>query len=254
MEIVSWNVNGLRACWDKGLKDFITSSNAEIICLQESKVQKEFAPMLETDYFCYWSYADKKGYSGTVCLCKREPLAVTYGMNNADFDNEGRLITLEYDNYYVVNCYVPNSKGSLERRYFRMDWDIAFREYLQGLQYDKPVIVCGDFNVAFSYIDIYPENLLNEENPTGFLDEERDGMQQLFEIGLVDTFRYLYPDKTHAYSWWSNRLYKRNENRGWRIDYFLMSESITHIIKNSGMYSEVYGSDHCPIFLEVSNE
>ncbi len=253
MLIVSWNVNGLKACWGKGLKDFINSRRTDIFCLQESKLQDEFSPLADMGYHTYWSFADRHGYSGTVCLCAKEPLNVTYGIGVPRFDGEGRVITLDYGGFYAVNCYVPNSKGSLERYCFRMDWDIAFREYLRSLQYEKPVIVCGDFNVAFSYADIYPENLLNDENPSGFLDEERDGLQELFDSGFIDTFRYLYPDKTGAYSWWSSRLNKRSENRGWRIDYILMSRAIAGRLTDAGMYADVRGSDHCPIFAEVAD-
>lgn len=253
MRYVSWNVNGIKACWDKGLKDFLSSCDADIICLQETKLSEKFIPVSELNYYDYWSFAERKAYSGTACLCRTEPMNVYYGIGNDKFDSEGRAITLEYDGCYFVNCYVPNSQGSLKRFYYRMDWDTAFREYVCGLQAEKPVIICGDFNVAYEYIDIYPENLRNEENPSGFLDEERDGLRQLFENGFTDAFRYLYPDREHAYSWWSQRLYKRNENRGWRIDYFLVSDELTDCIVDAGMYDKVQGSDHCPIFLELIN-
>ena len=254
MKIVSWNVNGLRASWDKGLREFLEQTNAQVVCLQETKTQQRFAPMEEMGYECYWAFPERKGYSGVACLCRLKPLSVRYGIGIEKFDKEGRAITLEFMNFILVNCYVPNSKGSLERYYYRMDWDEAFRGYLEELKREKPVIVCGDFNVAYSYIDIYPENLTNEENPSGFLDEERDGLKQLFDIGLTDSFRYLYPNKEHAYSWWSNRLYKRNENRGWRIDYFLVDRAWENRILGAGMQSEIYGSDHCPIFVEVRDE
>ncbi len=254
MKLVSWNVNGMRACWEKGLKDFLQSTDAEIVCLQETKLQTPFDSIDDTGFYSYWSFADKKGYSGTVCLCREKPLSVSYGINNPKFDNEGRVITLSYPDFYLINCYVPNSKGSLERYYYRMDWDMAFRDYLYECRREKPTIVCGDFNVAYSYIDIYPENLLNDENPAGFLDEERDGLQQLYDIGFMDTYRFLYPDTERAYSWWSNRLCKRSENKGWRIDYFLVSNTLLHQVKDAGMFSEIYGSDHCPIYLEVENE
>ena len=251
MKIISWNVNGMRACWDKGLRDLINTTDADIVCLQETKLQKAFDEVSETGFYAYWSFSEKKGYSGAACFTKAEPINVSYGIGDDRFDSEGRAVTLEFEEYILVNCYVPNSKGSLERFYFRMDWDEAFRNYLDRLQRIKPVIVCGDFNVAYEYIDIYPENLTNEENPSGFLDEERDGLEQLFDIGYTDAFRFLYPDRQHAYSWWSNRLHKRNENKGWRLDYFLVSEPITESITDCGMYSDILGSDHCPIFLEV---
>lgn len=251
MKIVSWNVNGIRACWEKGLKAFIGECDADIICLQETKLQNEFEKMKNNGYYSYYAFSERRGYSGTACFCKEKPIKVTYGICNDKFDSEGRVITLEYEKYILVNCYVPNSKGSLERFYFRMDWDTAFNEYLNRLKRIKPVIICGDFNVAYEYIDIYPENLQNEENPSGFLDEEREGMEQLFEIGFADMFRYFYPDKEGAYTWWSNRLHKRNENKGWRLDYFLASDFVVSLAKDCGMYSDVLGSDHCPVFLEV---
>lgn len=254
MKIVSWNVNGMKACWEKGLKTFLQETDADIVCLQETKLQKPYEALNNTNYHSYWSFADKRGYSGTACLCKKKPISVSYGIGNERFDNEGRVITLSYPTFYLINCYVPNSKGSLERYYYRMDWDVAFREYVANCRKNKPTIVCGDFNVAFAYIDIYPENLLNSENPSGFLDEERDGLQQLFDIGMTDTYRYLHPTTTNAYSWWSNRLYKRNENRGWRIDYFLVSNNLLSRIKRSDMLPDIFGSDHCPIYLEVENE
>ncbi len=253
MKVVSWNVNGMRACWEKGLKEFLEKTDADIVCLQETKLQTEFAELKDCCYFCYYAFSKRKGYSGTACLTKSKPNEVTYGIGDNRFDNEGRVITLEYEEFILVNCYVPNSKGSLERFYFRMDWDTAFNEYLDRLRRIKPVIVCGDFNVAYEYIDIYPENLTNEENPSGFLDEEREGLEQLFEIGYTDAFRYLYPGREYAYSWWSNRLHKRDENKGWRLDYFLVSEPIPAYITDCGMYSDVLGSDHCPIFLEVED-
>ena len=241
----------MRACWDKGLKDLIKQADADIICLQETKLQKEFPELDDCGYYTYWSFSEKKGYSGTACLTKEKPINVSYGIGDERFDIEGRVITLEFERYILVNCYVPNSKGSLERFYFRMDWDTAFREYLSVLKRIKPVIVCGDFNVAYGYIDIYPENLLNGENPTGFLDEERDGLEQLFDAGYTDAFRYLYPEKEHTYSWWSNRLHKRIENKGWRLDYFLLTEALLSDISDCSMLSDVQGSDHCPIYLEV---
>lgn len=253
MKVVSWNVNGMRACWDKGLKEFLDKTDADIICVQETKLQTEFEELKDTGYYCYWSFSERKGYSGTACFSKVEPLNVDFGIGDERFDSEGRVITLEYEEFILVNCYVPNSKGSLERFYFRMDWDTSFREYLDRLKRIKPVIVCGDFNVAYEYIDIYPENLSNEEEPSGFLDEERDGLGQLFDIGYTDAFRLLYPEKEHVYTWWSNRLRKRDENKGWRLDYFLVSESLIYGVLDCGMYSAIHGSDHCPIFLEVDD-
>lgn len=253
MKVVSWNVNGMRACWDKGLKEFVSMCDADIICFQETKLQTEFDEMNETEWHCYYAFSERKGYSGTACFCKNEPISIDCGIGDERFDSEGRVITLEYEDFILVNCYVPNSKGSLERFYFRMDWDTAFKKYLDRLQRIKPVIVCGDFNVACEYIDIYPENLTNEENPSGFLDEEREGLEEIFEMGYTDAFRYLYPNKEGAYSWWSNRLHKRRENKGWRLDYFLVNDYFLDKLNDCGMYSEVLGSDHCPVFLEVDS-
>lgn len=253
MKLVSWNVNGLRACWGKSLKDFLNGCQADLVCLQETKLQEPFPAIEETGYTAYWSFAKRRGYSGVACLCRHKPDKVLYGVGNGVFDDEGRSITLSFPTFFLVNCYVPNSKGSMERYFFRMDWDVAFRTYIEKLLQEKPVIICGDFNVARNNIDIYPENLLNVEPTAGFLDEERDGMEQLLDLGLLDTFRYCHPDETGAYSWWSNRLNKRDENRGWRIDYFLASSVFGKEITGAGMLPEVGGSDHCPIYLELKH-
>lgn len=212
------------------------------------KTQSVFPPAESMGYYAYWSFSERPKYSGTLCLSKHKPIQVHYGIGNEEFDREGRVITLSFGQFYLVNCYVPNSQSGVNRACFRMDWDVAFREYLCKLNEMKPVIVVGDFNVARSYIDIFPENLRNEEYPEGFLQEERDGMEQLLESGFVDTFRYLRPKTTGAYSWWSNRLNKRSENRGWRLDYCLCSVSLQDKIKNAGMYKDIYSSDHCPVY------
>ena len=205
MKFVSWNVNGLRSCWEKGLKDFLSDCKTDFVCFQETKLQEPFAPIGDMGYYSYWSFAMRRGYSGVACLCRKKPDKVIYGIGDAVFDDEGRAITLSFPKFFLVNCYVPNSKGSMARYFFRMDWDVAFRGYIEELLREKPVIICGDFNVARNNIDIYPENLLNVETPAGFLDEERDGMEQLLDLGLLDTFRHFHPDKTGSYTWWSNR-------------------------------------------------
>lgn len=254
MKVVSWNVNGLKACWGKGLDDFLFGSDFDIICLQETKTHEIFSPIAERYRYGYWNHADRRGYSGTVCFCRNKPLGVEYGIGDDRFDSEGRAITLNYPSFYLVNCYVPNSKGSMERFFFRMDWDEAFGKYLSRLRAQKPTIVCGDFNVAHSYIDIYPENLLNNETPEGFLDEERDGFERLLQIGFFDSFRTLHPTEKDAYTWWSNRLNKRIENRGWRIDYILVDKNLMHKLHSAEILNQVYGSDHCPIKVVLKDE
>ena len=255
MKISTWNVNGLRAAMTKGLAEYLTESNPEIMLLQETKLSN---PLEEIDTLCTklgyraeYSFADRSGYSGTLCLFRQKPKpkVVTFGMNHSAFDNEGRLITLEYDNFYILNCYTPASKGNLERRYFRFDWDKRFKLYIERLLADdKPVIIGGDFNVARSRMDVFPQNETMEKNLSGFTEEERCAFESLLEdCDLIDVFRHLYPDKTGAYTWWSNRSYKRSDNRGWRLDYFLVSKDIINMVSSITIRDDIYGSDHCPV-------
>ncbi len=251
MNLVTWNVNGLRACIGKGLLDYFAESGADIIAVQETKMNAPEIDFLQIGYLADWNFGKRSGYSGTLCLFKQQPLSVTHGFGDESLDNEGRLITLEYPSFYFINAYVPNSQGGLDRWYFRLDWDAALLDYLETLQRQKPLVVCGDYNVARDYIDVYPENLRNTENPPGFLSEERDGFNALLDIGLSDVFRELHPTQERAYSWWSNRLKKRDENRGWRIDYFLISDSLMPRVKSCEIRSDIYGSDHAPIELNI---
>ena len=249
MKLISWNVNGLRACIGKGFLDFCALADADVYCLQETKLQ---AGQLELDlpgYHQYWNYADKKGYSGTAILTKEEPLSVTYGFGDDLHRHEGRVITAEYPDFYLVCCYTPNAQDGLKRIDYRMLWEDDFREYLRELDGKKPVVLCGDLNVAHQEIDIKNPGP-NRRNP-GFTDEEREKMTKLLDSGFTDTFRYLYPDKTGAYSWWSYRFNARKNNAGWRIDYFIVSDRLKDKIKNADIWSEVLGSDHCPEVLDL---
>lgn len=248
MKIVSWNVNGLEACKRKGFMNFLENTNADIFCCQEIKKQ---CYLYTPEYLQFWNPAARPGYSGTLLLSKREPLSIRYGMGIDCFDVEGRLITAEYEDYYVVNTYVPNSQASQERLDYRVAWDAAFLSYINSLP--KPVVLCGDFNVARSYIDVYPENLRNEENPPGFISDEREGMERLLESGFLDVFRTLYPTQEGAYTWWSNRLRKRLENRGWRLDYFIISQVLLGHVYGIKHYTDTLGSDHCPISLILNS-
>ena len=249
MKLISWNVNGLRACMEKGFMDFFNQVDADVFCIQESKLQ---AGQIELDlpgYYQYWNYAEKKGYSGTALFCKEEPLGVTYGIGIEEHDKEGRVITAEFADFYVVTVYTPNSKRELERLSYRMEWEAAFLAYLKGLEQKKPVIFCGDLNVAHKEIDLKnPKS--NRMNP-GFSDEEREKMTQLLSSGFVDTFRALYPERTGAYSWWSYRFHARENNAGWRIDYFIVSSRLMPRVKNADIWPEITGSDHCPVVLEL---
>jgi exodeoxyribonuclease-3 len=236
----------------KGLLNYITETDADILAIQETKMNTLMSDFPPRGYTADWNCGERLGYSGTVCLYKKQPLSIRHGFGEARFDAEGRLITLEYPSFYFVNAYVPNSQGGLDRWYYRLDWDAAFAEYLEYLQGRKPVIVAGDFNVARDYIDIFPENLRNDENPPGFLSEERDGLNALLDMGLSDVFRNLHPTQERAYTWWSNRLNKRAENRGWRIDYFLVSESLMPRVESCEIRSDVYGSDHAPVELTIN--
>ena len=250
MKFVSWNVNGIRACTGKGFMDFFKDIDADFFSIQESKLQ---AGQLELDlpgYHQYWNYAKKKGYSGTAIFTKHEPINVKYGMGIEQHDEEGRLITLEMENFYFITVYVPNSQNELKRLSYRMEWEKEFRDYVSGLAEKKPVIICGDMNVAHNDIDI-KNPASNHHNP-GFTDEEREKMTELLAAGFTDSFRYLYPDKKDTYSWWSYRFNSRERNAGWRIDYFLVSDSIKDKIQDSKILSDIYGSDHCPVELDIS--
>lgn len=253
MKLISWNVNGLRAVVNKGFKDFFKKIDADIFCIQETKMQKEQVDenmeKIFEGYYAYWNSAIKKGYSGTAVFSKIKPINVTYGIGIEEHDQEGRVITLEFDNFYLVNCYTPNSKRELERLEYRMIWENEFRNYLICLDKIKPVILCGDLNVAHQEIDL--KNPKSNRRNAGFTDEEREKMTELLKSGFTDSFRYLYPDKTECYSWWSYMGHAREKNVGWRIDYFIVSKSIENKVKDSYIYSNIIGSDHCPVGLEI---
>ena len=249
MKLISWNVNGLRAVMNKGFKEFFESVDADAICLQETKLQEgqiEFAP---EGYYTYWNSAVKKGYSGTVIFTKAKPINVTYGIGIEEHDQEGRVITAEYEEFYLVDCYTPNSQRELTRLDYRMKWEDDFRKYLEELNQKKPVILCGDLNVAHNEIDL--KNPKTNRHNAGFTDEERNKMTELLGAGFTDSFRYLYPDKTDIYSWWSYMFHAREKNAGWRIDYFIVSNSIKDKIKDSKILTEIMGSDHCPVELDI---
>lgn len=249
MNIISWNVNGLRACLGKGFTDFFHSMDADIFCIQETKMQPNQAELHFAGYEQYWNSAVKKGYSGTAIFTRIKPLSVGYTMNMAAHDQEGRMITLEFDSFFLVNVYTPNSQRGLLRLGYRMRWEDDFRAYLEQLDKNKPVIVCGDMNVAHQEIDL--KNPKTNRRNAGFTDEERAKMTSLLQSGFIDTFRYLYPDKKDAYTWWSYMTGARTRNIGWRIDYFLASDRIKELIKDALIYSDIIGSDHCPIGLEI---
>lgn len=248
-KLISWNVNGLRACMDKGFMDFFDSIDADVVCLQEIKLSEGQLEWNREGYYAYWNYAEKKGYSGTAVFLKKEPVNVTYGIGIEEHDHEGRVITVEYDNYYLVNVYTPNSKRDLARLEYRMVWEDAFREYLMTLDADKPVIVTGDMNVAHEEIDL--KNPKSNHRNAGFTDEERSKMTELLNAGFTDTFRYLYPDAKDRYSWWSYMFKAREKNAGWRIDYFLSSNRLDDRIKEADILDSVMGSDHCPVELVI---
>ncbi len=247
MKLVSWNVNGLRACMGKGFLDFLRDADADVVCLQETKMQREQADFSIDGYEEYWNSAVKKGYSGTAVFTRQTPLAVSFGLGVPEHDTEGRVITAEYPDFYLVNVYTPNSRRELTRLSYRMEWEDAFREYLKALDQKKPVIACGDMNVAHQEIDL--KNPKTNQQNAGFTKEERQKMTELLESGFLDTFRTLYPDATGAYSWWSYMFHAREKNAGWRIDYFLVSERLRDRIADSRIDAEVFGSDHCPIEL-----
>ena len=249
LKLASWNVNGLRACVGKGFLDFFKEADADVFCIQESKLQEGQIDLELPGYFQYWNYAEKKGYSGTACWSRVEPLSVSCGIGVEEHSHEGRAITLEFEQFFLVNVYTPNSQNELARLPYRMQWEDAFRAYVKKLDETKPVVICGDMNVAHQEIDIKNPGP-NRRNP-GFTDEEREKMTKLLSSGFVDTFRYLYPDKTGAYSWWSYRFNARKNNAGWRIDYFIVSERLKDKIRNADIWSEVLGSDHCPVVLDL---
>lgn len=247
MKLISWNVNGLRACMNKGFKDFMDSVGADIFCVQETKMQREQATFVFEGYEEYWNSAEKKGYSGTAVFSKTKPLSVSYGLGIEEHDKEGRVITAEFQDFYLVNVYTPNAQRGLERLDYRMVWEDVFRRYVKELDEKKPVIICGDLNVAHNEIDL--KNFKTNVGNAGFTYEERGKMTELLASGFVDSFRYLYPDKTGAYSWWSYMFKAREKNAGWRIDYFIVSEKLADRIEDAVIYPEVMGSDHCPVGL-----
>lgn len=249
MRMISWNVNGIRAAMGKGFLDFVAGQNADTICIQETKMQEGQVEVPVDGYRQYWCSAEKKGYSGTALFTKEEPENVLYGIGIDEHDHEGRVITAEYEKLYLVNAYVPNSQDGLKRLDYRMRWEDDFRAYLKGLEKKKPVVVCGDFNVAHKEIDL--KNPKTNKKNAGFTDEERKKMTELQNAGFIDTFRYFYPDLEGAYSWWSYRFNARKNNAGWRIDYFLVSEALRSNLKKAEILSDVFGSDHCPVVLEM---
>ncbi|MGG7160375.1 exodeoxyribonuclease III [Clostridium baratii] len=248
-KLISWNVNGLRACVKKGFLDYFNEVNADIFCIQETKLQEGQIDLDLKEYHMYWNYAEKKGYSGTALFTKEEPISVKYGLGIEEHDTEGRVITAEFDDYYVVTVYTPNSQDKLARIDYRMAWEDVFRDYLKELEKNKPVIVCGDLNVAHKEIDL--KNPKTNRKNAGFSDEERKKFSILLDSGFIDTFRYFYPELEGAYSWWSYRFNARKNNAGWRIDYFLVSNSLKDKLINAKIHSEILGSDHCPVELEI---
>ena len=250
MKLISWNVNGLRSCVTKGFLDFFKEIDADMFCIQESKLQTGQIDLQLEGYHQYWNYAVKKGYSGTAIFTKKEPMSVAYGIGIEEHDQEGRVITLEYPEFYMVTVYTPNSQNELARLSYRMEWEDAFLAYLKGLEEKKPVIFCGDLNVAHKEIDLKnPKS--NRMNP-GFTDEERGKFTTLLESGFVDTFRHFYPDMEQIYSWWSYRFKSREKNTGWRIDYFCVSEALREKLQGAKIHTQIMGSDHCPVELEIA--
>lgn len=250
MKFVSWNVNGLRACVQKGFLDFFKEASADFFCLQETKLQEGQIDLALPGYNQYWNYAEKKGYSGTAIFSRHAPISVSNGIGIPDMDTEGRVITLEFDEFYLVTCYTPNSQRELTRLTYRLQWEEAFAAYLCKLDCCKPVILCGDLNVAHKEIDL--KNPSSNHQNAGFTDSERAAFTSLLEKGFIDTFRYLYPDLTGAYSWWSYMFQARKNNAGWRIDYFLVSDRLQEKIVNAAIHSDIMGSDHCPVSVELS--
>ena len=249
--LISWNVNGLRACVGKGFLDYFKEADADVFCIQESKLQEGQIELETPGYHQYWNYAEKKGYSGTAMFTKEEPLAVNYGLGIEEHDHEGRVITAEFPEYYVVTCYTPNSQDGLARLDYRMHWEEDFLAYLKMLEEKKPVIFCGDLNVAHK--EIASKNPKTNRKNAGFTDEEREKFTNLLDAGFIDTFRYFYPDQEGIYSWWSYRFSARAKNAGWRIDYFCVSESLKEKLEDAKIHTEVMGSDHCPVELVLKD-
>ena len=253
MKFISWNVNGLRAVVTKGFENFFENIDADFFCVQETKMQEDQIDLtiqsILKEYYCFWNSAEQKGYSGTAIFAKCEPNSVSYGLGIEEHDKEGRIITLEYDNFYLVNCYTPNSKRELERLDYRQVWEDEVRKYLKKLEENKPVIYCGDLNVAHKEIDL--KNPKTNHFSAGFTDEERNKMTELLDSGFIDTYRYLYPEKEEAYTWWSYMRQAREKNVGWRIDYFIVSDILKDKIKDCKIHSSIMGSDHCPIELDI---
>ena len=247
MKFISWNVNGIRACMTKGFMDFFKEVDADIFCLQETKLQAGQIEMNLEGYHQYWNYAEKKGYSGTAIFTKKEPISVTYGLGIEEHDKEGRVITLEFDDFYFITVYTPNSQTELARLSYRMTWEDDFKKYLKKLEEKKPVIFCGDLNVAHKEIDL--KNPKTNRKNAGFTDEERAKFTELVNDGFIDTFRYFYPEMEEIYSWWSYRFKAREKNAGWRIDYFMVSDSLKDRLESAKIHTEIYGSDHCPVEL-----
>lgn len=249
MKLISWNVNGLRACVTKGFMDYFAQADADVFCLQETKLQEGQIDLALDGYYQYWNYAEKKGYSGTAMFCRQEPLSVRYGIGVPEHDAEGRVITAEFPDFFVVTCYTPNSQNELRRLDYRMTWEDAFLGYLKELERTKPVVLCGDLNVAHTEIDL--KNPKTNRKNAGFTDEERAKMTVLLDSGFIDTYRYFYPDIEGVYSWWSYRFKAREKNAGWRIDYFITSQALAPRLSAAAIHTEVLGSDHCPVELVI---
>ncbi len=249
MKLISWNVNGIRACYGKNFMEFFNEIDADVFCIQESKMQAGQLELELNGYHQYWNYAVKKGYSGTAIFTKREPLSVAYGIGIEAHDQEGRVITLEFEEYYMITVYTPNSQNELARLDYRMEWEDAFLAYMKQLEANKPVIFCGDLNVAHKEIDL--KNPKSNKKNAGFTDEERGKFTQVLESGFIDTFRYFYPDLEQVYSWWSYRFKAREKNSGWRIDYFCVSQVLKEKLVDAKIHTEVLGSDHCPVELQI---
>ena len=252
MKLISWNVNGLRACVGKGFYESLAALDADVVCLQETKLQAGQIDLVLEGYETYWNYADKKGYSGTAIFTRRHPLSVTYGLGIDLHDHEGRIITAEYEHFYLVTAYVPNSQDELRRLDYRQQCDKDLRAYLKELETKKPVVLCGDLNVAHREIDL--KNPKTNRKNAGFTDEEREGFQQLLDAGFVDTFRHFYPDQKDIYSWWSYRFRAREKNAGWRIDYFVVSEALRPQLVSAAIHTDIFGSDHCPVEVVIEAE